>query len=161
MSHLSSTMQRIADEETTDLAPLQPLPGIASTVSFRLRGNEFRNGSNIFAALVTRVHADRGLLDLVVVFGADDFMDQREVPCATEESGWGWSPVEESGALASFKEELAAVLFGPHQKAEESVYDVLIELEGRIEALEAAKATPKARLVALEGKAAKSKGKRR
>ena len=143
MAHLSNTMTRIADEESgAAQASLDPLPPVGSSVTFRLRGRDFRNGADTFAAIVTRQHLDKGTIDVVVVLDADDFMSQKEIPRETEESGWGWSPVAggDSDALAAlerFKDELGAVLFGSHAKVEESVYDVLIDFEERIAALEA------------------------
>lgn len=143
MSHLLSTMRKIAEEESGSLAAAGPqLPPISSGVQFRLRGREFRNGVDVFAAIVTRVHPENDTVDLVVVLDADDFMSQRDVPRETEANKWGWSPVasgnsDAMAALDRFKEELGHVIFGAHQKVEESVYDVLIDFEDRIKAVEA------------------------
>lgn len=159
MGHLLRTINPQAAgilDELEKPSVIGPLPSVGTSVQFRLRGGEWRNGSDVFAAIVTRAHPEKGLIDVVVVLGADDTMDQREVPRQTEDSGWGWSPVEGSAtaqveelrtSIAAFKEELAAVLFGIHEKSEESVYDMIVEIDQRIAALEpnVSKAKPKAR----------------
>lgn len=140
MAHLSSTMDRIKDAEG-DRAPLIKLPGIGLGVRFTLRGQEFRGGANCFAAIVTRAHPEKGVVDLLVLMDADDYMSQRDVPEMTAENGWGWQPVDGGAmaALEAFKEELAQVIFGGFEKSEESVYDTLTDLDTRLKALESAR----------------------
>src|SRR5665647_2336914 len=110
MGHAMATMLKIADDEAgnapagagiqlEDVIPAAPLPGVGSAVSFRLRGGEWRNGRNSFAALVTRTDPETGLIDIVVVMDADDFMSQKSVPRRVSDDDWGWEPVED-GTIA-------------------------------------------------------------
>lgn len=173
MSTMSSTVRRIAEAESaqepleipalaselakTLKAPMDEtfvdLPPIGSSVQFTLRGREYRGGRNKFAALITNIHPDTGFVDLVVVLDADDMMGQKDIPRLTAETGWGWEPIM-AGAeavaaleerLESFMVEMAAVLFGKHPKTEESVYDVLIDHEDRVQLLEPKAKAPKAK----------------
>lgn len=134
-----STMLKITEEETA--IPIAYLPGVGSAVSFRLRGGEWRNGRNSFAALVTRTDPETGLIDIVVVLDADDFMSQKNVPRCVSDDDWGWEPVEDGVAAAveklradfeAFKVELAQVIFGQFPKVDESIYDTLQEHDNRI-----------------------------
>jgi hypothetical protein len=172
MGHLQSTMRKIEEDEAaaplagdlsestrTDLAEvdakiidLPSLPGIGTNVSFRLRGGEYRNGAQDFAAIVTRVHGS-GLIDIVVVLGADDVMDQQNVPRRAADGDWGWSPIENGALVAverlrsdfeAFKVELAEVIFGQFPKAKESIYDVLQEMDNRLNLLAPAEAPARA-----------------
>ena len=139
MGHAMATMRKIAEEEA--VLPAEPLPGVGSSVSFRLRGGEWRNGRNSFAALVTRTDPETGLIDIVVVMDADDFMSQKSVPRRVSDDDWGWEPVD-GGAGAeleklredfeAFKVELAQVIFGQFPKVDESIYDTLQEHDNRI-----------------------------
>ena len=139
MGHAMATMLKIAEEETG--LPAVNLPGVGSVVSFRLRGGEWRNGRNSFAALVTRTDPETGLIDIVVVMDADDFMSQKSVPRRTSDDEWGWEPVDGGTSAAieklredfeAFKVELAKVIFGQFPKADESIYDTLQEHDNRI-----------------------------
>src|ERR1039458_9832340 len=139
MGHAMATMLKIAEEEAG--LPAEPLPGVGSSVSFRLRGGEWRNGRNSFAALVTRTDPETGLIDIVVVMDADDFMSQKNVPQRLSEDDWGWEPVADGAAAAveklradfeAFKVELAQVIFGQFPKVDESIYDTLQEHDNRI-----------------------------
>lgn len=150
MSHLVSTMKRVEREEQVaalDQPFVDPPPGVGTTVRFTLRAAEYRNGTNSFAALVTRSDPETGLISVVVVLGADDFMDQRDVPRKTEENGWGYELCEDPVAALraeweayrsnqdTFKEELAAVLFGVHPKSEISVYDMILGIDAQFAAM--------------------------
>ena len=137
MSHLASTMRKIEEAEGAAL-PRVKLPGIGAGVRFTLRGKEFRNGANCFAGVVTREHPETGLIDILVLLDADDYMSQRDVPKMTDENGWGWQPTDDAAAraLTAFKEELAEVIFGDGVKAEESIYDMIANLDMRMAALE-------------------------
>jgi len=139
MGHAMAMMHKIADDEA--ILPAGPLPGVGSAVSFRLRGGEWRNGRNNFAALVTRTDPETGLIDIVVVMDADDFMSQKNVPRRASDDDWGWEPVTDGAAAAveqlradfeAFKVELAKVIFGQFPKADESIYDTLQEHDNRI-----------------------------
>jgi hypothetical protein len=139
MGHAMATMREIAEEESGILPA--PLPGVGSAVSFRLRGSEWRNGRNSFAALVTRTDPETGLIDIVVVMDADDFMSQKNVPQRLSDDDWGWEPVADGAAAAveklradfeAFKVELAQVIFGQFPKVDESIYDTLQEHDNRI-----------------------------
>jgi len=143
MGYVMPTVREIADLEEAALSVLRaaPLPGVGSSVSFRLRGGEWRNGRNSFAALVTRTDPETGLIDIVVVMDADDFMSQKSVPRRVSDDDWGWEPVEDGtiAALAkmredfeAFKVELAQVIFGQFPKVDESIYDTLQEHDNRI-----------------------------
>jgi hypothetical protein len=163
MGHLQSTMRRIEDEEASAAVPVADLseseaihpldmilspkeetfdvPAVGTSVQFRLRGNEWRNGQDTFAALVTKANPADGTVSVVVVLGADDFMEQQNVPKFVGEGDWGWSMLEgfDGSAVAqlraelkAFKAELADVIFGKFPKGEESIYDVLQEHDNRL-----------------------------
>jgi|SRR5665213_160011 len=162
MGHLQSTMKRIEDEElpanvvavvieSDPLAqPVAPqsktfeVPGIGTSVQFRLRGGEWRNGQNAFAAIVTKSNPDDGTVNLLVVFGADDFMEQQSVPQLVGDGDWGWSMLDSSAGAGiaklraefkAFKAELAAVILGGWEIRKESIYDVLQEHDNRLSLL--------------------------
>ena len=172
MGHLQSTMRKIEQEEATaaaaiftvpegvdlseealragiieyvkDHREIEPLPGIGTSVRFRLRGGEWRNGQQDFAAIVIGHEPDRSGIRLVVVMGADDFMEQQNVPRRLADGDWGWEPVQAAASESlrdleerfdAFKAELAEVIFGQWPKGKESLYDVLQEHDNRLSAL--------------------------
>jgi hypothetical protein len=156
-------MRRIEDEEASAAVPVADLseseaihpldmilspkeetfdvPAVGTSVQFRLRGNEWRNGQDTFAALVTKANPADGTVSVVVVLGADDFMEQQNVPKFVGEGDWGWSLLDGSAGsavaqlraeLKAFKAELAGVIFGEWPIGKESIYDVLQEHDNRI-----------------------------
>ena len=160
--HLQSTMRRIEEEEAAaapapvvapidpiDLPfaeemPAAPLPGVGTSVRFRLRGGEWRNGQQDFAAIVIGHEPDQSGIRLVVVMGADDFMEQQNVPRRLADGDWGWEPVQAAASeslldleerFEAFKAELAEVIFGQWPKGKELLYDVLQEHDNRLSAL--------------------------
>ncbi|MFA6267671.1 MAG: hypothetical protein WC670_18385 [Pseudolabrys sp.] len=165
MSHLSSTMQNIAASEEPEAGPIEPsmadppfaapagpvfvgpVPGLGETVIYH--SHEWRSGAREFAAIVTKVHRDdagnpSGLLDMVVVFDADDFMGQRGVRPWVDSSGW--TPVERSGDALAEIDKLSArmseVVLGSYLPPAVSIMQQLVDLQARCAALEAAIATP-------------------
>ena len=167
MGHLQSTMRKIEQEEAAGIQLLEvlpkgpevsssevdaqiaiekksPLPDVGTSVRFRLRGGEWRNGQQDFAAIVIGHEPDRSGIRLVVVMGADDFMEQQNVPHRLADGDWGWEPVQAAVSESlldleerfdAFKAELAEVIFGQWPKGKESLYDVLQEHDNRLSIL--------------------------
>src|SRR6185436_3760643 len=117
VGHLLATINPEAHER---LANPIPLPAIGMPVTYHPRAGEMRQGRSVVAALVTGRDEANELLDLVVVFDADDFISQRRLP-RWNGTDRGWEPVDGLGLqaitkLEAFKAELSETLFGPNVK---------------------------------------------
>ena len=132
-----STVNKEASDEIMNPTPL---PEIGSSVVYCPRPGEVRAGKKRVPALVIGRDVDNGLLDLVVIYDADDFLSKRRIPRRMGEDQ-GWEPSSDSATavlekLETFKSELAEVLFWNHAKPTVSVLDRLDNLATRLAVLE-------------------------
>lgn len=137
MGHLLQTVNPEAHERIINPAPL---PAVGMPVTYHPRQGEMRQGRSVVAALVTGRDEANELLDLVVVFDADDFISQQRIP-RWNGTDRGWEPIEGLGQkamakLESFKTELSEVLFGQNPKPVVDFLTRLAKIEERLDLLE-------------------------
>lgn len=140
MGHL---LQHINPEAHERIVNPVPLPAVGMPVTYHPRQGEMRQGRSLVAALVTGRDEANELLDLVVVFDADDFISQRRIP-RWNGTDRGWEPVDGLGQqamakLEAFKAEIGQVLFGDEPKPDNDFSTQIMELRDRVSALEQAK----------------------
>lgn len=86
MAHMLASVNPAAAEE---IMHPTPLPDIGETVVYIPRTGEVRAGKKRVPAIVMGRDLDNGLLDLVVIYDADDFLSVRRVPRhAGDDRGW-------------------------------------------------------------------------
>ncbi len=145
MGHMLATMN---PEAVREIEHPTALPAVGATVVYCPRPGEVRAGKTRVPARVIKADVDNGLLDLVVIYEADDFLSRKSVPRRMGEDR-GWEPAPGSAdavldKLAAFKREIAEVLFGHHDKPAISfadqnivVHERMADIEHRLAALEA------------------------
>lgn len=146
MGHMLASMNPQAAHEIDNPVAL---PGVGSTVVYCPRPGEVRAGKTRVPAIVLKADAENGLLDLVVIYEADDFLSRKSLPRRMGEDR-GWEPAEGSAQaiaerLDAFKREVGEVLFGEHVKPETSFTDEMLAMTAAIKTLDA-------RLSTLEAK---------
>jgi len=137
MGHLLATANPQAAEHINNPPPL---PRVGASVVYWPRPGERRAGRLEVPAFVTRRDADNGLLDLVVIYDADDFLSIKNVPRRMGEDR-GWEPIGGSDDLAlerleDFKAEMAEVLFSNHDKPNVDFITAMNEYATQIRALQ-------------------------
>lgn len=139
MAHMLAS---INPEAADEIDRPTPLPDIGSTVVYIPRAGQVRAGKTRVPAIVTGRDVDNRLLDLVVIYDADDFLSKPRIP-RRQGDDHGWELVGNvSGAasasadLREFKDEVGAVLFGGFLKPETSFTEELMEIRRRLDAIE-------------------------
>lgn len=138
MGHMLATMN---PEAAHEIEHPTALPGVGSPVVYCPRPGQIRAGRSRVPAIVLKADGDNGLLDLVVIYDADDFLSVRDVPRRQGEDR-GWEPASDSAGavlekLEAFKGELAEVLFGLNVKPEVDILTQLSDIRERLAILEA------------------------
>lgn len=137
MGHMLATVNREAADEIDHPTPL---PDIGSTVVYIPRAGQVRAGKTRVPAIVTGRDVDNRLLDLVVIYDADDFLSKPRIPRRQgDDHGWelvGAAPQGRSSELQTFKDELGSVLFGDNAKPPTNFTDELMEIRRRLDAIE-------------------------
>lgn len=140
MAHMLASINRDAADEIDHPTPL---PDIGSTVVYIPRSGQVRAGKTRVPAIVTGRDVDNGLLDLVVIYDADDFLSKPRIPRRQgDDHGWelvGAAPQAESDAISSlqdFKEEISDALFGENAKPDMNFCDQLMDISKRLDAVE-------------------------
>lgn len=149
---MSHYIQHINPEAHERIVNPVPLPAVGMPVTYHPRAGEMRQRRSVVAALVTGRDEANELLDLVVVFDADDFISQRRIP-RWNGTDRGWEPVDGLGQqamakLEAFKAELSDVLFGSNSKPDLDITTRLDKLEERLDAVESKRAIVHASLKA-------------
>lgn len=86
MAHMLASINREAADE---IDRPTPLPDIGSTVVYIPRAGQVRAGKTRVPAIVTGRDVDNRLLDLVVIYDADDFLSKPRIPRRQgDDHGW-------------------------------------------------------------------------
>lgn len=155
MGHLLSTVNKAAAERIED--PTMDAPDIGTMVVYKPRAGIMRMGRTEFPAIVLG-HDENGHLDLFVLMEPEDMMMEQHVRPQLNDEGHSWrypeappAPEEDRVEIEAIKSayndlearvleaerqnaELRKLLLGDYNPAKLSVYDLLAEFEGKLNA---------------------------
>lgn len=159
MSHLMSSLQNIAQDETIHRV------GVGSLVVYCARSGSMRQGRTEFPAIVLGQNPDDGSLELLVIFEPEDQLWERRVlPYSEQQPGHCWKPVTDrpfDTEEMTFDEQIGALraqIFADFEAPPKSVMEYLSDFDNRLRAMESTVLTLQGLVLNNPGKAPK-KGK--
>lgn len=134
-------------------------PDVSDTIIYQPRRGEIRRGRKRIAAIVTHRYPEARLFDLAIIFEASDMLDQQRVPEAVgEERGWivkhpiiaafedialsasrvaganeNETPENQAMELKAEISQLRALVLGSFDMPENSVLDMINDIDGRVD----------------------------
>jgi hypothetical protein len=96
LGHLLSSINATAAAELQ--GHVEPLPRVSDIVLYRPRRSEVKRGRTVMPAMVIWANEDSRTLELFVIAGANDQINQEKVPESPCEGEWGWVRRPESAA---------------------------------------------------------------
>ena len=105
------------------------LPEIGEPIRYHLRTGDFRAQRNVFPAQVTAVNPEKGTIDLIAFFDAEDRIDQRNA-LPWDGSGPGWERIPARVVMSNIVQEKAEMLSPePPIDYSEQIVDLTVAIE--------------------------------
>lgn len=153
---MSTTLATVNPEAAARLADSRPLPGVGEWVIYYPRSGEVQRGRKRLPALVMAVDESNRLLELVIIRGANDVLEQDRIPERMgEDRGWermaaiatglpedapmtfNHAP-QEVAALREGMDSLRNLILGGYEQPDKSVLELVDALDERTDRLERA-----------------------